>query len=160
MTAQKYLGLTRELVRTEKAINDLACYPLDSKFWEAGGAEKLHEDRKSSSTSRSDLFNNMGSTLAVPVTTFTGIARESQDSREPQLNSTEIDQNASSSGGNSAPEGFLDRNEFNLKDAVMESISKAIGLSQPSDTPIYTADTSPTPVPRNWPEKMWLVKIG
>lgn len=41
LTAHKYLGLTREVVRTEQAINDLACYPLPPAFWESGGIQRL-----------------------------------------------------------------------------------------------------------------------
>ncbi|GAA6055892.1 hypothetical protein JCM3770_002347 [Rhodotorula araucariae] len=41
LTAHKYLGLTREVIRTEEAINDLACYPLPSAFWESGGIQRL-----------------------------------------------------------------------------------------------------------------------
>lgn len=43
LTAHEYLGLTKELVKTEKAINDLACYPLPSKFYETGGIERLRQ---------------------------------------------------------------------------------------------------------------------
>ncbi|GAA5904627.1 uncharacterized protein JCM6883_003846 [Sporobolomyces salmoneus] len=41
LTAHKYLGLTREVIRTEEAINDLACYPLPNTFWEDGGIQRL-----------------------------------------------------------------------------------------------------------------------
>ena len=41
LTAHKYLGLTREVIRTEEAINDLACYPLPNSFWEDGGIQRL-----------------------------------------------------------------------------------------------------------------------
>ncbi|GAA5937198.1 lysophospholipase [Sporobolomyces koalae] len=41
LTAHKYLGLTREVIRTEEAINDLACYPLPNSFWENGGIQRL-----------------------------------------------------------------------------------------------------------------------
>ncbi|GAA5994555.1 lysophospholipase [Rhodotorula paludigena] len=41
LTAHKYLGLTREVIRTEQAINDLACYPLPPAFWESGGIQRL-----------------------------------------------------------------------------------------------------------------------
>ncbi|SPO22455.1 related to NTE1 - Serine esterase [Ustilago trichophora] len=40
-TAHKYLGLTKEVMRTEKSINDLACFPLPSEFYEKGGMDKL-----------------------------------------------------------------------------------------------------------------------
>lgn len=43
LTAHEYLGLTKELVKTEKAINELACYPLPSKFYETGGIERLRQ---------------------------------------------------------------------------------------------------------------------
>ncbi|KAG8896741.1 phosphatidylcholine and lysophosphatidylcholine phospholipase, partial [Tulasnella sp. 403] len=39
--AHKYLGLTTELLRTEKAINDLACHPLPTSFYEGGGMQNL-----------------------------------------------------------------------------------------------------------------------
>ncbi|GAA5859717.1 hypothetical protein JCM8547_006997 [Rhodosporidiobolus lusitaniae] len=41
LTAHKYLGLTREVIRTEQAINDLSCYPLPDAFWESGGIQRL-----------------------------------------------------------------------------------------------------------------------
>lgn len=43
LTAHEYLGLTKELVKTEKAINELACYPLPAKFYETGGIERLRQ---------------------------------------------------------------------------------------------------------------------
>ena len=43
MTAHEYLGLTKELVKTEKAINELASYPLPSQFYESGGIERLRQ---------------------------------------------------------------------------------------------------------------------
>ncbi|KDQ14464.1 hypothetical protein BOTBODRAFT_187823 [Botryobasidium botryosum FD-172 SS1] len=41
--AHKYLGLTTELLRTEKAINDLACHPLPTSFYEGGGMHNLRQ---------------------------------------------------------------------------------------------------------------------
>ncbi|GAA5976276.1 hypothetical protein JCM11641_001102 [Rhodosporidiobolus odoratus] len=41
LTSHAYLGLTREVLKTEQAINDLACYPLPEEFWENGGIQKL-----------------------------------------------------------------------------------------------------------------------
>lgn len=40
-TAHRYLGLTAELLRTERAINDIACHPLPRSFYEGGGVERL-----------------------------------------------------------------------------------------------------------------------
>ena len=42
-SAHKYLGLTSELLRTEKAINDIACHPLPRTFYEGGGIESLRQ---------------------------------------------------------------------------------------------------------------------
>ncbi|KAG9019301.1 phosphatidylcholine and lysophosphatidylcholine phospholipase [Tulasnella sp. 427] len=39
--AHKYLGLTTEVLRTEKAINELACHPLPASFYEGGGMHNL-----------------------------------------------------------------------------------------------------------------------
>ncbi|ELU38806.1 hydrolase [Rhizoctonia solani AG-1 IA] len=39
----KYLGLTVELLRTEKAINELACHPLPNAFYSGGGMQRLRQ---------------------------------------------------------------------------------------------------------------------
>ncbi|KAJ3978131.1 hypothetical protein EV361DRAFT_875341 [Lentinula raphanica] len=39
--AHKYLGLTSEVIRTEKVINDIACHPLPASFYEGGGLQYL-----------------------------------------------------------------------------------------------------------------------
>ncbi|KAI0049281.1 patatin-domain-containing protein [Auriscalpium vulgare] len=41
--AHKYLGLTAEVLRTEKAINDIACHPLPRSFYEGGGMQQLRQ---------------------------------------------------------------------------------------------------------------------
>ncbi|KAI9454834.1 patatin-domain-containing protein [Russula earlei] len=41
--AHKYLGLTTEVLRTEKAINDIACHPLPPIFYEGGGMQQLRQ---------------------------------------------------------------------------------------------------------------------
>jgi len=41
--AHKYLGLTSEVLRTEKAINDIAVHPLPAPFYESGGLENLRQ---------------------------------------------------------------------------------------------------------------------
>lgn len=65
--AHKYLGLTAEVMRTEKVINDLACHPLPSSFYEGGGLESLrhrfdfrHEDHGV----ETDYFNSSHSRLS------------------------------------------------------------------------------------------------
>lgn len=41
--AHKYLGLTSEILRTERAMNDIACHPLPSSFYEGGGLQYLRQ---------------------------------------------------------------------------------------------------------------------
>ncbi|KAA1100688.1 phosphatidylcholine and lysophosphatidylcholine phospholipase [Puccinia graminis f. sp. tritici] len=41
LTSHRYLGLTKELLRTEKAFNEIACYPLPPSFYEDGGMIRL-----------------------------------------------------------------------------------------------------------------------
>jgi lysophospholipid hydrolase len=41
--AHKYLGLTTEVLRTEKAINDIACHPLPPTFYDGGGMQQLRQ---------------------------------------------------------------------------------------------------------------------
>ncbi|KIJ66403.1 hypothetical protein HYDPIDRAFT_109426 [Hydnomerulius pinastri MD-312] len=41
--AHKYLGLTTEVLRTEKAINEIACHPLPASFYEGGGLQYLRQ---------------------------------------------------------------------------------------------------------------------
>ncbi|PFH52298.1 hypothetical protein AMATHDRAFT_57351 [Amanita thiersii Skay4041] len=71
--AHKYLGLTREVLRTEKAINDIACHPLPASFYEGGGLQNLRHrfDAAASSTSETenDYFSlSSSSSVASPVT--------------------------------------------------------------------------------------------
>ncbi|ESK92169.1 hypothetical protein Moror_4820 [Moniliophthora roreri MCA 2997] len=50
--AHKYLGLTSEVLRTEKAINEIANHPLPPSFYEGGGLQYLRQ--RFDSTDKSD----------------------------------------------------------------------------------------------------------
>lgn len=60
--AHKYLGLTSEVLRTEKSINDIACHPLPASFYKSGGLQYLRQrfDGISSDT-ESDYFSHTNS---------------------------------------------------------------------------------------------------
>lgn len=68
--AHKYLGLTTEVLQTEKAINNIACHPLPATFYEGGGLEHLRQrfDGAASSVSgtESDYFG-LGQSSFVPM---------------------------------------------------------------------------------------------
>lgn len=69
--AHQYLGLTAEVLRTEKAINDIACHPLPASFYEGGGLQYLrHRFDGANSSPTEDEGNYFGdfseSSTAVP----------------------------------------------------------------------------------------------
>ena len=72
--AHKYLGLTTELLRTEKAINELARHPLPSEFYEGGGMQAL----------RSKFTPDVPETLdtATEDDTMTGASTVGMDSED------------------------------------------------------------------------------
>ncbi|KAH0591235.1 hypothetical protein H2248_001327 [Termitomyces sp. 'cryptogamus'] len=83
--AHKYLGLTSEVLRTEKAINDIACHPLPASFYQSGGVQYLRQrfdDR--SSESESDYFS------------FTNSPTSRSISREPSGITTQASKDNSS----------------------------------------------------------------
>lgn len=77
--AHKYLGLTSEVLRTEKAINDIACHPLPDSFYEGGGLQYLRQRfdgvaTATSSDSDQDYFSYSSSPTAVDLNTKTPAA--------------------------------------------------------------------------------------
>ncbi|KAI0360965.1 patatin-domain-containing protein [Trametes cingulata] len=72
--AHNYLGLTTEVLRTEKAINDIACHPLPQSFYE-GGLRQLRQrfdgvTISSDSDSESDYFSYASSRNPSKTTLF------------------------------------------------------------------------------------------
>lgn len=65
--AHKYLGLTSEVLRTEKAINDIACHPLPSSFYEGGGLQYLRHRFDEANTHTSDSDSDYFSTSPLPL---------------------------------------------------------------------------------------------
>ncbi|KAL0951734.1 hypothetical protein HGRIS_008408 [Hohenbuehelia grisea] len=65
--AHKYLGLTSEVLRTEKAINEIACHPLPTSFYEGNGLLMLRQrfdtGSLANSESERDYFNLDHSTV-------------------------------------------------------------------------------------------------
>ncbi|SJL06088.1 related to Lysophospholipase NTE1 [Armillaria ostoyae] len=82
--AHRYLGLTSEVLRTEKAINDIACHPLPPSFYEGGGLQYLRQrfDGASTTDSDTDYLNASESTNTLSGKTLS----ESPRSSKVQLN--------------------------------------------------------------------------
>lgn len=208
--AHNYLGLTSEVLRTEKAINDIACHPLPTSFYEGGGLQYLRQrfDGASSSASEteSDYFSfthspkesskklnygppttskskNTGagalpsrsSSFQVqpsPSTPFrppssrqmvqagdlhisTGTASEVyrppgrtysilNTPRNPRASDV-ADGKGTSQNRKAArlPTGDFDVREFDLREEVMSSIAKSIGLLQPPLSGTDSVENSP-----------------
>lgn len=75
MTAHKFLGLTKEILRSEATLNSLVSYPLPRSFYTGGGMQALRNrfqpeskvTRKFSTTSTSDYFSEAPSpTVRAP----------------------------------------------------------------------------------------------
>ncbi|SOV06700.1 Lysophospholipase NTE1 [Ustilago sp. UG-2017a] len=94
-TAHKYLGLTKEVMRTEKSINDLACFPLPSEFYEKGGMDKLRHRFLPQPTSKRDStsvygdddyfrnFQEWTSTTQRSTTPMPSAARDTDETSSP-----------------------------------------------------------------------------
>ncbi|KAJ7103059.1 hypothetical protein B0H15DRAFT_810792 [Mycena belliarum] len=67
--AHKYLGLTSEILRTELAMNDIACHPLPASFYEGGGLEHLRQrfDGARRPESGDDYFGLSSSGVMSPL---------------------------------------------------------------------------------------------
>jgi len=68
--AHKYLGLTSEVLRTEKAINDIAVHPLPASFYESGGLENLRQrfdqSPRTDNAGSSEIVNALASHRSSP----------------------------------------------------------------------------------------------
>lgn len=180
LTAHKYLGLTREVLRTEKAINELANYPLPEAFVRTGGVHRLRQrfvpetkmaegeeneergyfglDTPYAGPAMGDVFwanNDEHSSQGVklklrpPVRTpRRSLPRKAGDLVMTSANDKDAFDGAFAQSvvtprierGSGAPAPAED---FDLRDAVMECISKAIGLVQGAATPSVSVEQSP-----------------
>lgn len=68
--AHRYLGLTSEVLRAEKAINDIACHPLPASFYEGGG---LHQLRQKFQTRGSTTGDEEEDYFSRPPESFTSL---------------------------------------------------------------------------------------
>jgi lysophospholipid hydrolase len=81
--AHKYLGLTTEVLRTEKAINDIACHPLPASFYASGGLNSLRQ--RFDEAPGSDGGDRQEDVFAVPPSSATTIHASSSRSSSTML---------------------------------------------------------------------------
>jgi lysophospholipid hydrolase len=92
--AHEYLGLTSEVLRTEKAINDIACHPLPVSFYEGGGLQHLRQrfDGAASTTSgsSSDYFSIAQSPSRSPMTPLSKAKESSLTAAMEKINDKSV----------------------------------------------------------------------
>ncbi|THV06596.1 patatin-domain-containing protein [Dendrothele bispora CBS 962.96] len=79
--AHKYLGLTTEVLRTEKAINDLACHPLPPSFYEGGGLQHLRNRFDAGRSESEDDYFTTRSSSSSSKTLSEGLGKKSSKTR-------------------------------------------------------------------------------
>lgn len=185
LTSHRYLGLTKELLRTEKAFNEIACYPLPPNFYEDGGMIKLRHRFMPSSKlgdepyvfagghASSDYFMNPGSRSSLsdffkhaPIKTETqqswselnmetSRSTSQQEACSPESNEGHSRRRSRHRHSNlsydlSAPfqmplSGTNHLHEdLALRELVMKSIAKSIGLVQQPPSKIHESTTGST----------------
>jgi lysophospholipid hydrolase len=184
LAAHKYLGLTKEVIRTEKSINELSRHPLPTSFYELGGMSRLRQrflpETKivdgGRSESETDYFALDPPTpqgghqrpffagrVPVSETPADGIklrfrSRSSAGSpirkaqhRNVEPEGEEKGKSSSSAQTNmkrspserAASFGLGPVDDFDLREAVMDCISKSIGLVQSSPSNPASPEASP-----------------
>ncbi|KAK7058594.1 phosphatidylcholine and lysophosphatidylcholine phospholipase [Paramarasmius palmivorus] len=104
--AHKYLGLTSEVLRTEKAINDIANHPLPPSFYEGGGLQYLRQRFDSINKTEKDEdedYFSARSRSSASVSSATRSSSSSQDILGPLPNSSRHPRQSSSSSSFSTP---------------------------------------------------------
>lgn len=135
LTAHKYLGLKREVAKTEKAINELACYPIPEILWETGAINTLLQHVKVEHEAGAKDLNvevlpeANNSPFAGDLSSSFSSSSNFPTSRSEESTDNTSDADVTSSSGNYAED------KLRLREAIMVSISKAIGLPLPTSAP-------------------------
>ncbi|KZT53781.1 patatin-domain-containing protein [Calocera cornea HHB12733] len=154
--AHKYLGLTTELLRTEKSINDLACHPLPTSFYEGGGMQRLRQrfapefgSDKSSDSPDTDYF-------AYEPVSNNGTARNTPFAKPmPALTRTKIADGVSTS----APSTVSGTTATTRDNSVLPSQTRWTSSNQRSSTS-YNAKTPIAPMTPAFPVRSSLTQVG
>ncbi|KAF9015738.1 hypothetical protein BDQ17DRAFT_1341564 [Cyathus striatus] len=172
--AHKYLGLTTEVLRTEKAINDIACHPLPSTFYEGGENDYFSFNQspsslssKSKESSTTSLGSRSGEGPAPMRNSSSRLMVQAGDLLVPKGHANEIFRPLSrtfsilntpriSRSGNISDDkqNTLDQKssrssmeDFDLREEVMSCIAKSIGLLQPPLSGSDSFEASPAAPP-------------
>uniref|UniRef100_A0A8H8CR46 Lysophospholipase NTE1 n=1 Tax=Psilocybe cubensis TaxID=181762 RepID=A0A8H8CR46_PSICU len=115
--AHKYLGLTSEVLRTEKAINDIACHPLPPSFYEGGGLQYLRH-----------RFDGTGSSASESESDYFSFSQ----SHPPPLNSLSSSSDLSKSRDSSTVSlGKINDNPIPIKPSFYKQQGKAATIKSP-----------------------------
>ncbi|KAH9949389.1 patatin-domain-containing protein [Amylocystis lapponica] len=133
--AHNYLGLTAEVLRTEKAINDIACHPLPQSFYE-NGLRHLRQPTPFRHSSRQNV-------QAGDLFTTTGRASESYRPFGHSNHSSRRNTPPTTMQDLHGAKRLSSSDDFDLRDEVMSCIAKSIGLIQPPISGNESVEASP-----------------
>ncbi|KAF9436853.1 phosphatidylcholine and lysophosphatidylcholine phospholipase [Entomortierella beljakovae] len=138
LTGHKYLGLTKELLRMERSINEIGNYGLPTGFFRLNTMEYL----KAKFSSVRDESDDDDHPIAIKIKNSRKLRSRAPDTQPKASNSNFLSPDVESTdhirhgSGFSALLGDNSEEEDNhLRDQVMECLSRSIGLVQSSLPP-------------------------
>ncbi|CAG8498260.1 9095_t:CDS:2 [Ambispora gerdemannii] len=154
-TGYKYLGLTKDLLRTEKLMNEIASYGLPSNFFRPGSMERLRRKFVGGAKKYND----------DPELSDSGLLYKNKKSKGTSIRPGYFFENETNTGSNVEnsnkysndkylsppvrtyvrPSPLVGRDydaqdDIYLRESVLECISKSIGLIQPAQKKTSTFD--------------------
>ncbi|CAI2172102.1 9969_t:CDS:2 [Funneliformis geosporum] len=139
-TGYKYLGLTKDLLRTEKLMNDIASFGLSKDFFKAGSMERLRM-KFVGNNKKYHPRENRHHDMDMSDSGLINKAKKTKSSVRPRIDviyETPLSPNAKAKvqPSNGSPTSPTNRKDYDteddlyLRESVLEGISKGIGLLQ------------------------------
>ncbi|KAJ7922907.1 hypothetical protein B0H13DRAFT_1982259 [Mycena leptocephala] len=121
--AHKYLGLTSEILRTELAMNDIACHPLPASFYEGGGLQQLRQrfdgTRRTESSDDYFAFNGSASVMSpIPLTSSSSSGDSLDATSNPKIKIADPPHPRRQSSSQSGPFRVQSRHTINAGDLM------------------------------------------
>ncbi|BEI83292.1 hypothetical protein CcaverHIS002_0311600 [Cutaneotrichosporon cavernicola] len=149
MTAHKFLGLTKEILRSEATLNTLVSYPLPRDFYTGGGMQALREkfqpERASAmrkEVTPGDLATTHGHDADVGDTYYRPLKTPGLPRMDTWRGRTPV---SSNSFVGSRLDSAID-DEGDLREALVNCIAKSIGLFQPANIQIDSSQGQAHPL--------------
>ncbi|WWC88526.1 lysophospholipase NTE1 [Kwoniella dendrophila CBS 6074] len=150
MTAHKYLGLTKEILRSESSLNSLVSHPLPRSFYTGGGMQALR-NRFQPETQANDKnhknFSSIGSSPSGRVSSkdYFNFVPSSPTVKAPSLPSTtprQVPSTPAAKGGSFVTKGLQALSKID-SDVNVESPVEKTPINDQTEEPPTTAVFSP-----------------